>query len=289
MKRNIKIALAQLFSKSGDKEYNLSKIREYAKKAADRGADFICFPELYYSGYDINKEEMWQLAEKQDGQLFQKLSEIAKANNIYIVCGYAELSEDGKDTHYATMMVDRNGALIGNHRKVYLSGGQEQENASPGNEYKVIDTEFGKMGILICYEMEYPEPARTLAFQGAEVLFVTSAFMNVHWMSRYLYAIAIHNQVYVAGVNHVGNRKGGCSKIIDQMGLPLAEGSMTGEELIIAEVDLDSKTRRVHPHFNEFKPETLKMCLDAYEKNANVLKSWYDPKDESLGYYTEFD
>lgn len=289
MSRKLKIAAAQLISRPADKKANLEKIKKYTKLAAEEGADFVVFPEMFYSGYDISKEQALELAEKQDGKLYKELSALARENNLYIICGYAELTENEQSTYISTMAVGRDGLFLGNHRKTYLSGGMEKENATPGDEYEVFDTEYGKMGMLICYEMEYPEPARILAFKGAEVIFVPAAFMNVHWMSRFLYAIAIHNQMYIVGVNHVGNRKGGCSKIISQMGLPMAEGSMTGEELVMAEIDLDSNVRRTQPHYYEFRPETLKKCYDAYQTNRDMLRGRFDPEDESLGYYREED
>jgi predicted amidohydrolase len=262
MSRVIKVAAAQFESKMGDKYYNLQKALYFTERAAQEGANFICFPELFYTGYDLSRDELRTLSERSDGTLYRELSKAARTHKIHIVASYAEKIDIPSVTFNSAMLISDTGERLGNHRKVYLWQ-EEKEIFREGNSFKVYQTKYGKIGMVICYEMEYPEPARLLALRGAEVLFAPSAFMRVHLMDRYLTAIALQNLIYVVGVNTIGNKKNGSSKILDQFGNVIKEALKDTEELLVCELDLEQGHRFKSPHLDDFKPVTLQWCLDA--------------------------
>ena len=268
MERIVRVAAAQIESKMCDKQYNLDKACHYIKQAAQEGADIVCFPELFYTGYDLSRDELREHSEKADGHMFRQLSQIAKSERIHIIASYPERIDISSVTFASAMLIGDNGDLIGNHRKVYLWV-EEQGKFRPGEGFRVYDTRLGKIGLLICYEMEYPEPARILALKGAEMLFLPAAYMGIHLMDRYLTAIALQNLIDVIGVNTIGNKKNGSSKVLDQLGNVVKEASRDKEELIMCEIDISNGHRKNFPHMQDFKLKTLDWALEAAEVYRN--------------------
>ncbi len=269
MSRKVKLALAQLTPKDGDLEYNLSKAMDCIDQAAVQGVDIIVFSELYYCGYNGNREKIRSYAEPKDGKLFQILSKKAKEKKIHIIMGYPEKNLHSNRCYISQMFVDDEGKLIGNHQKTFRWT-DDFGRVSPGDDFPVIDTKFGKIGLLICYEIEAPEPARIEALKGAELLISISAFTMASIHERDLQALAIQNLVYVAGVNQFTDSCPGNSAVIDQYGEVLARASTTSEALLIQEIDLDVDRRESYPAFddfvNEFSPIAYKRYSEAIEK-----------------------
>lgn len=259
-RRSVKVAACQLTPKLGDKAYNLGRAVDAIAEAAGQGADFICFPEMFYTGYDVPREQLLQLAEPADGKMYRVLGEAAEAHGIHVVMSYPETTPIREIMYISVMTIDDKGKRIGNHRKTYLWK-EEKALAKPGSEYGVIDTKFGKVAALICYEMEYPELARIMALKGAKLLFFSSAYMGVHLMSRYLAAVALQNLMHVVGVNMVGHGKNGFSQIIDPLGEVIVAAPQDKEAIIYADIDLDSDVRLNFPHWHDLRLDTFEKCL----------------------------
>ena len=170
--RIVKIALGQMKVFQGDTEKNLKKILDLTDQAAAQNADIICFPELAYCGYFLESEELQRLAQPQDGPFVQTLREKAKSAGIHIIAGYAEAGEIPGIMYNSCIFIDDQGEIIGNMRKVN-AWGQEKLKFREGREFPVIQTKFGKVGMLICYDVEFPEPSRIEALKGAEIVFCT--------------------------------------------------------------------------------------------------------------------
>lgn len=259
-KRTVKVAACQLTPKLGDKTYNLKRAVDAIAEAAEQGADFICFPEMFYTGYDLPRDQLLRLAEPADGQMFQTLSDAAKSHGIHVVMSYPETTDIPEIMYISVMIIDDEGKRIGNHRKTYLWK-EEKELAKLGSEYDIVETKFGKVGTLVCYEMEYPEIARLMALKGAKILFFSSAYMGVHLMSRYLVAAALQNLLYVVGANIVGHGKNGFSQIIDPLGEIIASAPKNEEAIIYADIDLHSDVRLNFPHWHDIRLDTFEKCL----------------------------
>jgi len=209
-------------------------------------ADLIIFPELFNTGYYQENYERSEVSP------ILKASERSKA---VIVAGMAEI--EGDDI-YNTAFVIHKGRIIGKHRKTRLFPlTHEIEVFKAGNEIEVIETPICKLGIVICYELRFPEITSRLVRQGAKIIAVPAVFPREridHWRVL-LRARAIENQVYIVGANCVGEFCGGNSMIINPFGSVLAEAGFD-EGIISAEIDLSfvDEVRRKFP-FLDFKSQ----------------------------------
>lgn len=199
--RIVKIALGQMKVFQGDTEKNLKKILDLTDQAAAQNADIICFPELAYCGYFLESEELQRLAQPQDGPFVQTLRKKAKSAGIHIIAGYAEAGEIPGIMYNSCIFIDDQGEIIGNMRKVN-AWGQEKLKFREGREFPVIQTKFGKVGMLICYDVEFPEPSRIEALKGAEIVFCSAVWSipaaGVSWFG--LKAMGVGNKLMSVGM-----------------------------------------------------------------------------------------
>lgn len=173
--RKVKIAIGQMKVEQGDTQKNLDKIIEIIIEAADRGADLVCIPELAYTGYFLESTQLQELAEPIDGPFVQTLRKVAKEKGVFVIAGYAENVNIPGRMYNSAIFVDDKGSVVGNMRKLY-SWGQEKLKFHEGTELPVFDTPLGKIGIMICYDVEFPEPARIEALKGAEIIVVPAVW-----------------------------------------------------------------------------------------------------------------
>ena len=205
--KKIKIALIQMHVED-DKSKNLQTANKFIKYAADEGCDLAVLPEMFTTPYKTDNFPLY--AELEGDKSFISLSNMAKENNIYLVGGSIP-EKDEKNLVYNTSYVfDRNGYKIGKHRKVHLfdidiTGGQsfkESDTLTAGDNITVFDTQFGKIGLCICFDFRFPELARLMAQAGAKVIIVPAAFNMTtgpaHWDIMFR-SRAIDNQVYTIG------------------------------------------------------------------------------------------
>jgi deaminated glutathione amidase len=261
----MRIAIAQL-STSVNKTSNLEKAIKYIVKAKAGGADFIVIPE-FYMALATPKSGLLpaEVAEPLDGPFVSALKEAARENEIYVVCGmYESTIDDNGRAYNTTVFIDRSGQLLHSYQKTHLYDAfsyKESDTIIPGeNEYKVVETEFGKIGLMVCYELRFPEIARQFALQEAEVLLVPAGWMagpmkEDHWQTL-IRARAIENTMFVCGANLVGVDFTGRSMVVDPMGVILASG---GEEetIIITDIDIDRihRVRKKLPSVRDRKPK----------------------------------
>ncbi|MFJ7730157.1 carbon-nitrogen hydrolase family protein [Neobacillus sp. NPDC097160] len=261
----MKVAIAQLTT-SVDKLDNLKKAKNYIAKAKGMGADFVILPELYMALATPSSGILpVEVAEPLDGPFVTGLSEMARENEIYVVCGIFESKVDDDQRAYnTTVFIDRSGEVLQSYRKTHLYDAfsyKESDTIVPGkNQYKVVETEFGKIGLMVCYEIRFPEIARQLALQEADILFIPAGWVagtmkEDHWETL-LRARAIENTVFVCASNQVGNIFSGRSLMVDPMGVITASG---GEEetLIMTDIELDRvhRVREKLPSVIHRKPE----------------------------------
>lgn len=261
----MKISIAQVTA-SEEKEKNLEKAKEYAKKAKDSGSDIIVFPEVFMVFVPAKSDvKLAEVAETLDGKFVKEICAIAKENDLYIIFGMYEKNIDELERAYNTIVcIDRNGDIIHSYRKTHLYDAfitKESNRVVPGTEdFGVVETEFGKIGLMICYEVRFPEISRKLTLQGADLIIIPTAWVkgemkDEHW-STLLKARAIENTTYVVGANQIGNIFSGLSMIYDPMGVRIASA---GEEeiLISAEIDLEriKRVREKLPCLKNRRPE----------------------------------
>lgn len=261
----MKLALGQMTAVQGEPEANLRKMEAMIVQAADNGADLICFPELSYTGYFVRKEWLEEIAEDMEGRFISSLSALARRCQIGIVGGFAE-KEAGK-LYNTAVLFDRQGAVAGKARKVHLWKSEKKRFAG-GSEYPVFETEFGKIAILICYDLEFPEPARIAALKGAQLILCPAAW-SVPAKRRWevdLSGNALFNLIPIVGVNYSDDLCCGLSGAAGPDGNWIARTD--GQEEIILYADIDDTAaltmREKIPYYEDLgsweMEELLKLC-----------------------------
>lgn len=272
MNQNIvKVALAQFNSKLGDKPHNLQRMADFCQQAADRGAKLICFPELATTGYrgDLLSTTLWELSDTYGSETYQLFSSLATKLDITIVCGFAEKGNYLGEI-FNSVGVWNPGChdISGIFRKVHTFG-IEKQWFSAGNSYPVFDTPIGKIGIMVCYDMGFPEVARILTLQGAELLLAPSAWCiqdkdmwDINTACR-----ALENGSHLLATNRWGHEGDlylfGGSKLVGPRGQVLSEASCDGEALLISEVNflIQAHTRLNIPYLRDRKPMSYEQLV----------------------------
>lgn len=201
-----KLAVIQMHIED-DKSKNLKTLNSILYKALKDDVDIVLLPEMFCCPYITSKFPLY--AEFEGGDTYKYLSNLAKVNNIYLVAGsMPEIDSDGK-IYNTSYVFDRNGYMIGKHRKIHLFDMQigdnyvhESKTISPGENITVFDTEFGKLGLCICYDLRFPEIFRMMVDSGAKAIMVPAAFNMktgpAHWELLFK-CRAVDNQVYTIG------------------------------------------------------------------------------------------
>jgi predicted amidohydrolase len=276
MKEQFKLALAQTSCKQGDKKSNLKKLEKTAEKAAKLGADLVIFPELSVTGYTV-RDQLYELAEPVPGPSTQAMVNVAKKTRTHIIFGLPELSEKTQATLYnASVLVGPKG-FIGKYRKMYLpthSVFEEKRYFRPGYEAATFATELGKIGLIICYDLFFPEVTRLTRLQGAQLIVCISASPAVRraFFETLTVARAIENTALLAYVNLVGIEDGlqfwGGSRLVGPQGRIIAKAEYDKEDLIIADIDY-ADLRPVEtfvPALRDLRPELFDKLKEAAEK-----------------------
>ena len=248
---------------SDDVAVNLNKTIKRIEEASRKGAQIVCLQELYRTKYfpQEEKKNVSELAETIPGESTRAFSELAKKKKIVII---APIFETAKGKYYnSAVIIDANGEISGSYRKVHLPHDPlfyEKNYFEQGNTgYSVYKTQYAHVGVLICYDQWFPEPARINALKGAEIIFYPTAIgwikghtsFDGDWHDAWKTvqrANAIMNGVHVAAVNRVGEegqlKFWGGSFVCDSFGKVLKEASDTDEEVLVVKVDL-SKNKEI--------------------------------------------
>ena len=277
MKEKFKIALAQIGCKRADKKENLKKIENFVEKAKNQSADLIVFPELSLTGYVV-RDQIYELAETIPGPSTQVIEKIAKKTKTYIVFGMPELSEKTQATIYNTAVLVGPKGYIGKYRKMYLpthSVFEEKRYFRPGYQAVAFDTEIGKIGLIICYDIFFPEVSRLTRLKGAQLIVCISASPAVRktFFEILTAARAIENTAFLAYVNLVGIENGlqfwGGSRLIAPNGKVLAKAKYDEEDLVMCDVNYsDIKPIETFvPTLKDLRPE----LFDALKKSAENI------------------
>src|SRR5688572_1392006 len=237
------IACAQIDCVLGAPAANRDKIIASIRTAAESEAQLVIFPECALTGYAFNSlEEAIPFAEKTDGPSSQAIAEVCRETKAYAIVGFIEA--DGDKFYNAAMLVGP-GGVVGSYRKVHLPFIGIDRFLTPGDRpFAVFDLPFGRVGVNICYDISFPEPARVLKLLGAELIALITNWPTAAWRSPAFVANtrALENHVFYAAVDRVGTERGwqfiGRSKVIDCNGDTLAEAGPDAEELLIVSVEL---------------------------------------------------
>ncbi len=266
---NVKIGLVQM-SCSADKEENLQKAIREIRVAATNGAQIVCLQELFTSLYfcDVEDYDNFELAESIPGPSTNALQPVAKELGVVIIASLFEKRAEGL-YHNTTAVIDADGSYLGKYRKMHIPDDPafyEKFYFTPGDlGYKVFDTKFAKIGVLICWDQWYPEASRITALMGAEIMFYPTAIgwatdqgeetntdqYNAWQIIQRSHAVA--NGVPVISVNRVGFEQDGAMQFwggsfaTNAQGKILYLASHDNEETKVIDVNLkDSNYYRMH-------------------------------------------
>ena len=229
-----------------------------ALQASTAGANLLILPEMYLSGYNIGPENARKHALTPAG--LAPAQEIARTHNIALAFGYPELVEH--KVANSAVLIGPGGDILLNYRKSHLFGALDRAMFTAiGTEFPIVELGGFKIGMLICYDIEFPEPARRLALAGADILLIPTAQMQPYeQVARHvLPARAYENQVYTAYANHSGADDGlsyvGLSSICGPDGTLLAMAAR-GEEMLFAEFSRahQHEVRQADPFFTDRRP-----------------------------------
>lgn len=265
----MRAALIQMKA-SMKREENLDRAEEMLKEASRQGAQVACLEEMFATWFFAQKLDpsYQQLAEPIDGPTVTRMRAVAKALSLVLVVPFYERAMPG-ELYNSAAIVDAGGNVLGVYRKHHIpmsSHFQEKAYFRPGNAgYPVFDTPVGRIGVMICYDRHFPEAARCLGLNGAEVVFVPTAttrrgFSRSVWEAE-LRGHAIANGYFVGGVNRVGvefdSDYYGASIFIDPIGQTIAQAG-DQEEVLVA--DLDPKrleeVRLAWPFYRDRRPDS---------------------------------
>ncbi len=257
------------------KRANIDNQMKFVEDAARQGVQILCFQEMFTTPYFMAEQDVrwYEAVEKvPDGPTVTMMQEVAKQHGMVLIVPVYEEEQTG--FYYNTAaIIDADGKYLGKYRKSHIPhlypGFWEKFYFRPGNlGYPVFDTAVGKIGIYICYDRHFPEGARVLGLNGAEIVFNPSA--TVAGLSEYLWKLeqpahAVANGYFVGAVNRVGTEAPwnigefyGTSYFCDPRGQILAEGSRDKDELVIADLDMDMirEVRNTWQFFRDRRPET---------------------------------
>ncbi|HQT87665.1 MAG TPA: carbon-nitrogen hydrolase family protein [Acidiphilium sp.] len=236
-----RIAISQTAGCFANPQASLDLLEHQARAARAQGADLLLLPEMFLSGYNLGAEICAALAITPHDPLFDQLRSIASRHAIALCLGYPE--RVGAGVANSAALIDAAGHLRLNHRKVHLYGALDRAMFShQGDRFAVVDWCGWRVGLAICYDIEFPESARLMALAGADLLLVPTALMTPYDVvaNHVVRARAYENQVFLAYANHCGSEQNldylGLSSIIAPDGSVLAQAG-TSEGQIFASID----------------------------------------------------
>jgi len=282
MPRIVKCGLIQA-SNAGSVEEPIEKIKHenivknlaFIEQAATQGVQIVCMQEVFTMPYFCAEQEprWYESVEKiPDGPTVKLMQEVAKKHGMVVIVPIYE--EENTGVYYNTAaVIDADGKYLGKYRKNHIPhtkpGFWEKYYFKPGNlGYPTFETAFARIGVYICYDRHFPEGARALGLNGAEIVFNPSA--TVAGLSEYLWELeqpahAVANGYFVGAINRVGHEQPwdigefyGKSYFCNPRGKIIAQASRDSDELVVADLDLDQirEVRNVWQFYRDRRPET---------------------------------
>lgn len=242
MEKAFRIALAQLDVVDGNKEENLRKMESAIKRASEESADLLILPELNLTGL-VLKEQLKGIAEVREGESFKRIKGMLANFPVSVLYSFPEYVSD-EEIYITSCLIGKNGEALAYYRKTHLFA-EENEVFSKGNELISLNLGSLSIGMLTCYDIEFPEPARALALKGVNLLIVNSANMAPYEYIHRLFsqARALENQFFVAYCNRLGANEDyqyhGQSAVIGPDGKIISEIEADVEAVQIIDISLE--------------------------------------------------
>jgi deaminated glutathione amidase len=268
LKRKV-VAIVQMRS-SEDKQENLKKSVEFIDKAAGKGADLVCFPEfqMAFSPSSQSAGQLARVAETIRGEFVTTLSRAAKKNGIGVVATIYERANSPQRVYDTAVMISQTGSVSSVYRKLHLYDAlrfKESDKLMRGKGIeKPVRTRTGSVGLMICYDLRFPEMSRILTVKGADVLVAPSGWVagemkEEHWQTM-IKARAIENGSYVVAPDQVGNIYCGRSMVVDPFGVVLVDmGQREGVKVVEIDKSRVQQVRRSLPLLKNRRTDVYKL------------------------------
>jgi predicted amidohydrolase len=272
MGRTLTLALVQFEPVLGELSANLERVLDLTNKAAEQGAEFVIFPELALTGYnqELLGDKLVELALMPEDEPIQQLARVAGQSKVHLIVGFIEKRNIPGVVYNSIVICGPDGSILRTYAKSHLFS-NENLHFRPGPTFNVLKTEYGVIGPMICMDIVYPEVARILSLEGAELLLAPSCWIKEDediW-ELHLRGRALDNLAFVVGVNRVGDEGNlhyiGHSMVINPRGHVLAElGNQ--EDILFTTIDLDEvpKARRRGLQWTGRRPELYGPVSDSY-------------------------
>ena len=281
MPRIVKSGLIQMSVPLSEGDGDIAEIKEaminkhipFIEEAASQGVQILCLQEIFSTPYFCpgQDSDWYAAAEPIPGPTVERMQELARKHQMVMIVPIYEKEQPGV-LYNTAAVIDADGTLLGKYRKHHIphtSGFWEKFFFRPGNlGYPVFETRYAKVGVYICYDRHFPEGARALGLNGAEIVYNPSA--TVAGLSQYLWKLeqpahAVANGYFMGCINRVGTEKPwdlgqfyGSSYFVDPRGQFVATASEDQDELLIADLDLDliDEVRSVWQFYRDRRPES---------------------------------
>jgi omega-amidase len=256
----LNISIGQMDVRLGEPAVNMETVKKMTVEASRRGSDIVVFPELWSTGYDLENGARYATSTA-DG-IFAAVGQLAEDLHIAILGScLSDLGEGGIGN--TAVYFDNHGQNLGEYSKTHLFRLMDEDQyLAAGNQKTMVETQWGMMGLAICYDLRFPELFRAYALAGTQLVFLPSEWPHPrlkHWQTL-LRARAIENQMFIVACNRVGHSKNtdffGHSVIVDPWGEAIIEGGEK-EMLLTATIELDqvNEVRTKIPIFKDRRPD----------------------------------
>lgn len=287
MARLVRTGLIQMSIPMSEGDGTIEEIKEamirkhipMIEEAGEKGVQILCLQEIFNTPYFCTGQDnsWYAAAESIPGPTIERMQEYAKKYQMVMIVPIFEKEQAGM-LYNTAAVIDADGSYIGKYRKTHIphtSGFWEKFFFRPGNlGYPVFDTRYAKIGVYICYDRHFPEGARILGLNGAEIVYNPSA--TVAGLSQYLWKLeqpahSVANGYFMGCINRVGIEKPwnlgqfyGSSYFVDPRGKIVAMASEDKDELLVAEIDLDliEEVRATWQFFRDRRPETYEKLTE---------------------------
>lgn len=273
--RGVKVAVVQMDCVTLDKQANLRRVETMLREsgAGEKGLDLVCLPEGFATGFSLG-QDFYTVAEPIPGPTIEAMAALARRLNAYIAVPLVETGPEPGLIYNSAVLLGRKGEEVGRYRKMHLPSfgvsGQKQFFRL-GEGYPVFRTDFGVVGLTICYDRTFPEAMRALRLQGAQVIVNINAIVTpaAFWWHPIFRARAIENQAYVIAANRSGPAEGkpgvsyyGHSLVADFKGEIIAEAGQE-DGVVVAELDIAKleEQRAAMPYIQDRRPDTYGLLV----------------------------